>query len=168
MEEQVFQNYSLEVDGCVVEMKSLRGLKLPVRQLTILPNGLMGIREIQSMLNKHVDLSLYSNAELANFRHSVGFQLFYEHGWECWLGLLPCVRSGHPEVRKDILKEQSFLYFTRIKTWFQRNLLKLCLGEQATRTLIKNDLNRIERVVVLPDDCSTILRTLQESIEEFR
>ena len=80
VEEQVFLNYSLDVYGCVVEMKSLRGLKLPVRQLTILPNGLMGIREIQSMLNKHVDLSLYSNAELTSFRHSVGFQLFYEHG----------------------------------------------------------------------------------------
>ena len=31
---------------------------------------------------------------------------------------------------------------------------------------MKNDLNRIDRVVVLPDGCSTILRTLQESIEE--
>ena len=110
VEEQVFLNYSLDVDGCVVEMKSLRGLKLPVPHLTIMPNGLMSVREIQSMLNKHVDLSLYSKAELANFRHSVGFQLFYEYGLECWLGLLPCVRSGHPEVRKDILKEQSFLY----------------------------------------------------------
>lgn len=166
VEEQVFLNYSLDVDGCVVEMKSLQGLKLPVRQLTILPNGLMSICEIQSMLNKHVDLSLYSYAELANFRHSVGFQLFYEHGWECWLGLLPCVRSGHPEVRKDILKEQSFLYFTRMKTSFQRNLRKLCLGEQATRTLMKNDLNCIDRLVVLPNDCSTILQTLQKSIEE--
>ena len=57
-----------------------------------------------------VDLSLYSRDELANFRHSVGFQLAYKYGWVCWLGLLPCVKSGHGEVRKDILKEQSFVY----------------------------------------------------------
>ena len=31
---------------------------------------------------------------------------------------------------------------------------------------MKNDLNRVERLVVLPDDSSTILRTLQKSIEE--
>ncbi|WAR18178.1 hypothetical protein MAR_000016 [Mya arenaria] len=129
-------------------------------------NGVMSVRDIQSMLNKHVDLSLYSHAELANFRHSVGFQLFYEYGWECWLGLVPCFRSGQPEVRRDVLKEQSIRYFTSVKNSFQRKLQNLCLAEVATRTLMKNDLNCIDSLVVLPDDCSTILETLQESIEE--
>jgi hypothetical protein len=166
VEGDMFLTYSLDVDGCVVELKSLEGVKLPVRHLTILPNGLMSLREVQSMLNKHLDLSLYSRQELAHFRNSVGFQLCYEYGWECWLALVPAVKSCHCEVRKDILKEKSFSYFSRVKTSFQRNLRKLCIGEHAMRTLMKNDLNCIDKLVVLPDDCSSILRTLQESIGE--
>lgn len=168
IEQDVFLKYSTDVDGCVVELKSLRGIKMPIRHLTMLHKGLASVRSIHSLLKKHMDLSLYSRKQLANFNQSVGFQFFYECGWEGWIGMVPCISRQVTEIRKEILKDLSYKYFQAIKTGFQEKLYKYCSSQTALRTLMKNDINHIEKMFILPDDSSAILGALQDSIEECR
>jgi hypothetical protein len=166
VEQDVFLKYSSDVDGCVVELRSLNGFNVPVRHLTILPNGVNSVRGIYSILRKHIKLSLYSRAQLANFRNSVGIQLFYEYGWECWLGIIPSQGKPGHEMVKENLKSFCFRYFQEIKGKFQRKLNEFCVRGTASRTLMKNDINNIEKMFVLPDDSKCILGILQNSIDE--
>lgn len=165
-EQHVFLQFMTDVDGCVVELKSLRGIKIPVRHLTFMPNGVISVKGIHSMLKKHIDLSLYTRAQLVNFNHSVGFQLFYEHGWECWIGMIPSRDKRGSELLANIQKELCVRHFQKIKTGFQKKLQELCFKGKALRTLMKNDMNHVEKMFVLPDDCETILSALQNVIDE--
>lgn len=75
--------YPFDIDGCVIELKNLNGIRMPVRHITLFPNDNGSLREIRSTLKKHINLTEYSKSELMNFSSSLGFQLFYERGWEC-------------------------------------------------------------------------------------
>lgn len=166
VEQDVFLKYLSDVDGRVVELKSLNGVDIPVRHLNLLPNCIIGVQGIYSMLKKHIALSLYSKAHLANIRTGVGFQLFYEHGWECWLGIIPSQGKQGREMLKDSQKSLSFRHFQLIKGGFQRKLKEFCISGTASRTLMKNYINHIEKIFVLPDDSKSILSALQMSIDE--
>jgi len=85
----VWMNYRTDIDGCVVEMKGINTTYIPVRHITICPHGLASVREVKSMLKKQKNLTEYSQNQLRNFNNSVGIPLFYERGWECWIGLIP-------------------------------------------------------------------------------
>lgn len=80
-EQHTFLKMDTDIDGCVVELATLKAM---------------------TVLKKHIDLTAFTQANLSNFNSSAGFQLFYESGWECWVGLLP-FRKVHvlPKIISD-------------------------------------------------------------------
>lgn len=160
--QDVFLQYSTDIDGCVVELNRLQGVKLSVRRLTIFNKN--KLRGITSMLRKHVDLTKYDKNGLCNFKHSVGFQLFFEGGWEGWIGVIPKVcRIGHSLDSKGI-NDLCENFFIRVRHQFQDELLKS--RSSIRNSLLKNDINDVGNLSVLPDDQETILQLLQNAVEQ--
>ena len=160
-EQDTFLNFLLDIDGTVLELKTWNAIDMPIRHLTIC-NSLP--REIYSTLKKHVVLSTFSQRQLSNFRKSLGFQLFYEAGWEGWVGVIPKSAGSSRELTKEAYRKMCCEYFERIRAKFQRRLFGL--KDRVGRTLAKNDMNDVRKLFVLPDDSSLILNAFQQSIQE--
>ena len=160
-DQDFFLNFEMDVDGCVVELKSWAAIKMPIRHLTICNTE---AREMKSFLKKHVDLRQFTKDQLSLFRKSVGFQLFYEEGWEAWFGVIPRPSSPNFQIREDVYKKMCCKYFECIRENFRRNLL--CVKDHIRRTLMKNDMNDVRKLFVLPDDKEQILCAFQKTIEE--
>lgn len=101
-EQHTFLKMDTDIDGCVVELATLKAINIPVRHLTLCPKGQINVSNLKRVLKKHIDLTAFTQANLSNFNSSAGFQLFYESGWECWVGLLP-FRKVHvlPKIISD-------------------------------------------------------------------
>lgn len=80
------------------------------------------------MLKKYINLSEYSAKELSNFTHSVGIQLFYEHGWECWLALIPIHKIGTVKLNKDVILLQTYNAFQSVRIGLRKKLAELALS----------------------------------------
>ena len=161
-----FLTFSTDLDGCVVELKSLRGINWHVRHLKLLPNGLVSVRRIFPILKKHLPLSEYTKLQLQNLKESFGIQIFYEHGWECWLGVVPSPSRSCIELKPAVLKRLTFGFCSAVKAEFGRRLRNECSSGQTIRkTLMKNDLLNIGTLFVLHDDCRQVLCILQESVD---
>lgn len=161
MEQEVFLRYTTDIDGVVVELKSWSGIKMPVRHITLLPKD--RCRAIMPLLKKHVDLTSYTNNQMSTFRHCVGFQLFYEQGWEGWVGIIPSLRCRLSFEAKTVA-EIGKGYFQTIRGKFQKRLITV--RTKVLRTLTKNDMNDVRNFSVLPNDQACILKTLQEAIDD--
>lgn len=135
---------------------------IPVRRLTIfLKNRLRGIR---SILTKHVDLTKYSKNGLLNFNHSVGFQLFYEAGWECWIGIIPKFGQRAYALESKGINELCKSYFIGVRHRFQDGLLQNITSIR--KSLLKNDINDIGTFSLLPDDQEKILEIFQIALDQ--
>ena len=160
----VFFKYETDVDGCVVELNSFIGIKMPVRHLTVFHRD--HVRMIRTFLKKHVNLTKYTRDVLPCFSHSVGFQLFYEYGWEGWIGIIPSPSKCKHKVNAKIVSEIGSTYFKTVRVYFQKKLF----AQKSTlmRTLAKNDMNDVRNFSVLPDDKDRIFAILQEAIDETK
>jgi hypothetical protein len=165
-EREAWLHYSFDIDGCVLELNSLEAITMPVRHITLLPKENASLRELRSVLKKHIDLTEYSKSELMTFCNSVGFQLFYERGWECWIGLIPIHQRNSVALSNVQTREQTANFVKYVREKFKAILVSLALRGEASRTLQKNDINNVSRLFLLPDDSSTILKSLQASINQ--
>lgn len=93
-EQHTFLKMDTGIDGCVVELATLKAINIP--------KGQINVSNLKRVLKKHIDLTAFTQANLSNFNSSAGFELFYESGWECWVGLLP-FRKVHvlPKIISD-------------------------------------------------------------------
>ena len=121
-EQDTFLKFLPDVDGCVLELNQWHAVDMPVRHMTVCNNF---PREIYSLLKKHIDLSRYSERQLSNFHKSLGFQLFYECGWEGWVGVIPRAVSSNKELTKEAYLKMSSEYFERLRSKFQQNLFSV-------------------------------------------
>jgi len=160
-DQDAFLNIGTDIDGCVLELKSWNAVNLPIRHLTICSTN---PRKIWSLLKKHIDLTKYSENQLSAVKQSLGFQLFYENGWEGWVGVLPRVDIRFNNVTEEVYRAMCNQYFEQIRAKFQRRLF--CRKDELYRTLAKNDMNNVQKMFILPDDSSLILNEFQKSIEE--
>jgi len=166
-ERDVWLQYTFDIDGCVLELKNLNGIRMPIRHITLFPNDNASLREIKSTLKKHVNLTEYSKSELMNFSNSLGFQLFYERGWECWIAMIPVHKKGSVAFPKQIIRQQTFNTFLALRTRFKNILANYAMNGIASRTLMKNDIIDVRKMFVLPDDCSTILSAVQTALNDI-
>lgn len=149
-ERDVWLQYSFDIDGCVIELKNLNGIRMPVRHITLFPNDNGSLREIRSTLKKHINLTEYSKSELMNFSSSLGFQLFYERGWECWIAMIPVHKQGFVAFPKQIIRQQTFNTFLELRRKFKDILADYAMNGIASKTLIKNDIKDVRKMFVLP------------------
>lgn len=164
----VFLNYTTDVDGCVVELNSLNAIQFPVRHVTLLPLGHLSLRSIRPMLRKHVDLTGYTKEQIANFNNCLGSQLFYQKGWEGWIGFVP--RMGNKrrtEIQPQVIKEHCRRHVESVISCFKMKLMDMGKNGIALRTLMKNDVMQTNKLVIVPDDSKQIMATLQSAIEEY-
>lgn len=165
----VFLNYTTDVDGCVVELNSLNAIQFPVRHVTMLSLGHLSLRSIKPMLRKHVDLTGYTKEQLTNFNHCLGSQLFYQEGWEGWIGFVPCMNNkSRTELQSQVIKEHCRRHLESVKSCFRRKLMDMGKSGKGLRTLMKNDVMQTSKLAVVPDDSKLILATLQSAIDEYR
>lgn len=163
----VWLKYETDIDGCVIEINDLAGVKLPVRHLNVCPRGVGSLRQLNSVLKKHVHLTQYSADALKNFHNSVGFQLFYEHGWECWLGLMPDTSARVYALTKEVIRVDALGAFEKFRCDLQTELSQYAANGVAVRTLAKNDLSDLRRIFVLADDCSKLLAAVQSAVSKI-
>ncbi|XP_062597385.1 uncharacterized protein LOC134258817, partial [Saccostrea cucullata] len=140
---------------------------MPVRHITLFPHDHASLRNVRSVLKKHIKLPQYSKSELMTFSNSLGFQLFYERGWECWIGLIPVHQMHSVALSKQQVRQQTLATFFQLRESFKTSLMTLALRGEATRTLQKNDINDARKMFILPDDCCPILEALQTSLDEL-
>ena len=60
LEQDSFIDIVSDIDGCVVELRSLMAIKTPVRHITVCPKNSSSLFKMQSVMKKHVDLTKYS------------------------------------------------------------------------------------------------------------
>ena len=167
VEREVWLRYSFDIDGCVVEFKSLAAIRMPVRHITLFPNDNASLRNVRGFLKKHVRLTEYSKSELMTFSNSLGFQLFYERGWECWIALIPMHQMHSVALSIQQVRQQALATFLQLRENFKNTLMALALRGEARRTLEKNDINDVRKMFILPDDCYAILDALQASLNQL-
>ena len=114
-EQDTFLNFLPDVDGCVLELRTWNAVDMPVRHLTVCHSFPRGT---YSFLKKHTELSKFSERQLYNFKKSLGFQLFYEGGWEGWVGVIPRLVSSTRELTKESYRVMCCEYFERLRTKF--------------------------------------------------
>ena len=165
-EQDVFINISNDIDGCVVELKTLKAIKMTVRHIPICQRNSSSLVMTKSLLKKHINLTKYSKTQLSNFNKSVGFQLFYERGLECYIALIPSNDSHQrQEWSQEIIRTVSLQSFQQLKSNFRNNLHGYAVNKIATRTLKKNDLDDVSKIFILPDDTEAILKANQDAID---
>lgn len=54
-----------------------------------------------------------------NFSSSLGFQLFYTRGWECWIAMIPLHKQGSVAFPKQIIRQQIFNTFLELRRRFK-------------------------------------------------
>lgn len=64
VEKEVWLRYSFDIDGCVVDLKTLAAIRMPVRHITLFSNDSASLRNVRGFLKKHVRLTEYSKANL--------------------------------------------------------------------------------------------------------
>lgn len=164
----VWLNYVTDIDGCVLELEGVSGFKGVVRHITICNNDRFSLKYVKSVLKKHVNLTNYSKVDLTMFNNCLGTQIFYAEGWECWIGLLPVAHGNKESLMKERIAEITYQYFCDLRLRFKKRLSEYAYQGIARRTLMKNDINNIKKVFVLPDDSAAILRALQDACEGYR
>lgn len=163
----VWLNYVTDIDGCVVELKSITGYKGVVRHITLCGLDKISLKYIKGVLKKHVDLDKYSKDELSIFNNCLGTQVFYEGGWECWIGLIPLQKKRALSLSRERVADIANEYFCGLRNRFRKKLCDYAVRGIARRTLMKNDLNDLRKVFVLPDDSAVMLAALQGASEGF-
>ena len=152
-----------DIDGVVIEWNTFSAILHPVRHLYILPKDILSLKCIWPLLKKHLDLRKYSDAWLKTMHICLGSQLFYEFGWEYWLGLIP--ETNTAEIDADAVRLYTFTTLRSIRKEFQKRLQDASKSNKILNTLVKNNLNDVRKLTVLPDDSTEILTILQEAIE---
>ena len=134
---------------------------MPIRNLTICPYGVASLKDVKGVLMKHVNLVAYSTAVMVNFNQSVGIHLFYENGWECWLVFIPLHTANSVKLIKELIRDVSYNAFLTVRSELRNKPAEYAEIGVARRTLMKNDLNDLQIIFLLADDCSLILAALQ-------
>lgn len=61
-EQHTFLKMDTDIDGCVVELATLKAINIPVRHLTLCPKGQINVSNLKTVLKKHIDLTAFTQA----------------------------------------------------------------------------------------------------------
>ena len=165
LEQDSFIDIVSDIDGCVVELRSLIAIKTPVRHITVCPKNSSSLFKMQSVMKKHVDSTKYSKIQISHFMQCVGFQLFYGRDWECCVALIPSADENIPEMGKQVIRTISLETFQTLKSKFRKKVNEYAVNHIAMRTLMKNDLNDVGKMFILPDDREAIMLAMQDAVD---
>lgn len=162
-EQEQILTIDYDIDGIFIEWNSFNGISHPIRHLQILPKDIISLKQIWPLVKKHLDLRKYSEVELKQLKTCLGSQLFYEFGWEYWIGLIPekpCIEMDDHSVRM-----YTFTTLRSVRQEFKNRLQNASKGGSVTNTLVKNNLSDVKKLSILPDDSCEIMNILQQAID---
>ena len=91
-------NIDYDIDGIVLELKILTAVKFQIRYKNHVPIVAEELSSVFIISKKYFNLTKFKQ-NLHVLRHAKDYQVFYEHGWECYLSLIP---SAH---LRDVITE---------------------------------------------------------------
>lgn len=60
-ERHKFLKMDTGIDGCVVELSTLKAINIPVRHLTLCPKGQINVSNLKTVLKKHIFDGIYTS-----------------------------------------------------------------------------------------------------------
>lgn len=164
MEQSDILGYQHDVDGLLIEWRTLEGISFEIPYLNIIPKGLVSVRPVYSLLKKHVDLRSFRPKALCVLRRCVGSQLCYSDGWETWVAFIPeCdLNNDLSSVDFGLMAVKAL---TGLRLIFQRSMKEQIGQGTIDITLSKNNLNNLSYVRILPQEQGKVLSLLQSSLD---
>ena len=162
-EQEVLLNIDYDIDGIVLELKVLTAIKFQIRYINLCPYSSGRLSSVFNILKKHLNLNKFKQ-NLHVLRHAKGYQVFYEHGWECYLSLIPSAHLRGVTTETQV-QNISVDYFQKLVFQWRLALYKLLENGKCRETLQKNKVSTTTKLHVLPDDQSDILQALSACID---
>lgn len=152
-----------DIDGVTIEWNNLAETSHQFHHLFLIPRGYKSIKNVYSLLKKHVKLNEYSPESRTVIRECVGTSIFTDSGWEYVIALIPSF-DNNTAFAKNIIWELTLTWLKKVKEEFRNRLIGLISNGSLRRTLDKNNVYDVSQVFILPPDSPAILGVFQESV----
>ncbi len=164
-EQDYLLDWRTDVDGVLIEWDSICGLNLNLSYLQVVPPGNVRLHRVYHVLKKHLDLTKYNRVALRVLQDCLASQLSYTEGWETWLGFIPeCALTT--EYTPNVIRAFTLKTLKNLKSVFQRKLKQSRGSNIAPHTLVKNNLNDISKLRIMPDEQESLMRVFQSALDE--
>ncbi|CAM4685443.1 unnamed protein product [Leuciscus chuanchicus] len=153
LEQSLFLDFAFDIDGVVVELEGLSGLKLPVPYLTFPKPSKATMRPVFHLLKKHIRSNNYSRLGFRCFQLSRGISLAKSQGWQLSLCLIPRGHQGDTSIDSAAKMDQEALErFRAIAETLQRLLKSVPTKDMKRPTMQKNRLYDLSHFNILKQD----------------
>lgn len=167
LEREVLIERTYDIDGMVVELKSLRALKNPLHYLLLKIIGLHSLSSVYHLLKKHLSLSEYSNNGLKCLKNIQGLHIGYMNGWRISVCLLPRSFNGTNTMENiERTRNVCLEYFQNVQSKFVNCLQNLSPEDMNRPTIKKNCLSDTSSMNILPQDQDFIMGLLDKALAE--
>lgn len=140
-----------DLDGIVLENRTLSGVKMDVRYFQFMPNAKKSLLPVYGVLKKHLPLVKYQEESLNLLRSAYGIQLFGSRGWQTFLTILP--EEGFKSRNyKACYQQMQFDWFSYLKSEITKLLLALSDHDLGRDTVKKNAIRDVSRWTICPAD----------------
>lgn len=158
-------DYKPDIDGVVIEWKHLSGTAQRVSRLQLVPPKNICLKYMYAVIKKHLDLAQFNANSRHMLRYCVANQLYYNDGWETWLGFIP-QHDCEISYPKEVLRTLSLKTMYEVKAETQR-IMRYVRGKHfADNTLVKNNLNDLSTITILPDDQLPVMMAFEAALEK--
>ena len=164
-EQDKYLEFTADIDGCVVEMTDMRGISMDITHITFYEKGKTMLQRISHRLRKHIDVNQMSTSALRNFSHCLGFQVFYQNGWDCIYGLIPDETARQESITTEMITLLSEDHFLKLKRDFRLKLQDAARRQRFPKSMAKNNIVTFNRFRILPDEQRDILGLLQDAMD---
>ena len=162
MEQELFIDKAYDIDGVVVELRSVAGIASPIFYL-LLPQS--SVNAVYHVLKKHECLNSYSVRGLKCLLNAVGTHVAYSIGYRITVCILP-KPEGCTALESAANARHSFsTFFQNVRRSFVQKLRGLPPRDMARPSIQKNPLFNPSNLNVLPDDQTFILSLLDDALK---
>ncbi|XP_073770363.1 uncharacterized protein isoform X2 [Danio rerio] len=165
-EQSLHLDLSFDIDGVVVQLEELSGLKLRVPYLTFPKPSKVSVHPVFHLLKKHVKPHVYSGSGFRCFQLSRGLTIATPQGWQLSLCLVPRGQHGDPSIDSAAKMDQKATECFRAIGESLQHLLKSASSKDIKRpTMQKNKLYDLSRFHILKQDQDFILETFDRALQ---
>jgi hypothetical protein len=109
------------IDGVTIEWNNLAETIHQFHHMFLIPSGYKSIKNVYSLLNKHVKLNEYSSESRTVIRECVGTSVFNDSGWEYVIALIPSF-DNNTAFAKNIIWKLTLTWLKKVKEEFRKQV----------------------------------------------
>lgn len=164
-EQELYLEKSYDIDGVVVEMRTIAAIKSPIFYLLLPAEG--STIPMYHVLKKHIDMKAYSASGLKCLTNALGTNVAYTLGYRISVCIVPTTANGCAALESRENARHSFVnFFKSARLTFVRKLRGLSPSDMARPSVQKNALYDPSHLNVLPQDQTLILSVLADALQE--